>query len=60
MKIDGSELTRLTYNSYSENHVHISPEKTKLVFTAFTRDLNRDGQVSEADMDSAEIGIMNI
>jgi dipeptidyl aminopeptidase/acylaminoacyl peptidase len=60
MKIDGSELTRLTYNSYSENHVHISPEKTKLVFTAFTRDLNRDGQVSEADMDSAEIGVMNI
>lgn len=60
MRIDGTELTRLTYNFYYENHVHVSPDGTKFVFTAFTKDLNRDGEVGEADMDSSEVGIMDI
>lgn len=58
MKIDGTELTRLTFNSYYENHVHLSPDKTKFVFTAFTKDINRDGKIGEEDMDSSEVGIM--
>ncbi len=60
MRIDGTELTRLTYNQYHENHVHVSPDGKKFVFTAFTKDLNRDGEVGEADMDSSEVGIMDI
>lgn len=60
MMIEGTELIRLTYNSYYENHVHVSPDGTKFVFTAFTKDLNRDGEVGEADMDSSEVGIMDI
>ena len=60
IRTDGTGLTRLTYNHYYENHVHVSPDGTKFVFTAFTKDLNRDGEVGEADMDSSEVGIMDI
>lgn len=60
MRIDGTGLERLTFNKYYENHVHISPDKAKLVFTAFTEDLNRDREVGEADMDSSEVGVMDV
>ena len=60
VNMDGSELTRVTTTPYLENHVHVSPDGTKLVFSRFTEDLNGDGKINEDDAFSSEIGIRNI
>ncbi len=59
INIDGTGLTRLTFNSYYENHAHVSPDGTKILFTVFTKDTNGTG-VGEDDMNASEIGIMDI
>ncbi|GMR18935.1 MAG: hypothetical protein BMS9Abin34_057 [Patescibacteria group bacterium] len=60
IKPDGSDL-KLIYQSDSQlNHLHVSPDSTKILFSEFTNDLNGDGTANEADLFSAEVGVMNI
>lgn len=60
VNLDGSDL-KLIYQSDTQlNHLHISPDGTKILFSEFTQDLNGDGTASEDDLYSAEIGVMNI
>lgn len=57
---DGSGM-KLIYQSDTQlNHLHISPDGTKILFSEFTQDLNGDGTASEDDLFSAEIGVMSI
>ncbi|UCE19127.1 MAG: PD40 domain-containing protein [Gemmatimonadota bacterium] len=60
MNIDGSHRVRLSETPYQENHVHVSPDGTKILFSRFTEDLNGDGNINEDDAFSSEIGIRNI
>lgn len=60
MNIDGSNQERLTETPFQENHVHVSPDGTKILFSRFTEDLNSDGEINEDDAFSSEIGIRNI
>ncbi len=60
MRTDGTGIKRLTFNKYYENHAHISPDGKKFVFTVFTNDTNGNGLVGEDDMESSEVGVMDI
>lgn len=60
VNLDGSDL-KLIYQSDTQlNHLHISPDGTKILFSEFTQDLNDDGTANEDDIFSAEVGIMNV
>ena len=60
MNIDGSNQTPLTETPFLENHVHVSPDGTHILFSRFTEDLDGDGKINEDDAFSSEIGIRNI
>lgn len=60
VRIDGSNRTRLTETPFMENHVHVSPDGTMILFSRFTEDLTGDGRIDEDDAFSSEIGIRNI
>ena len=42
MNLDGSNRVRLTETPFQENHVHVSPDGTKILFSRFTEDLKGD------------------
>lgn len=60
VNLDGSDLNLIYQSDTQLNHLHISPDGTKILFSEYTQDLNGDGTANEDDLFSAEIGIMNI
>ncbi|MEW6222155.1 MAG: hypothetical protein AB1476_02375 [Candidatus Hadarchaeota archaeon] len=57
---DGSDLTLIHQSDTQLNHLHISPDGTRILFSEFTQDLNGDGTANEDDLFSAEVGVMNL
>jgi Tol biopolymer transport system component len=60
INLDGSDLELIYQSDTQINHLHISPDGTKILFSEFTQDLNGDGTANEDDLFSAEVGIMNV
>ena len=60
MRPDGSDLQLIYSGDEMRNHVHVSPDGTRVVFSEFNQDENGDGRKNEADLGASDISIMNI
>lgn len=58
MRPDGSDLVRIYSGDAMRNHAHV--RDGRVVFSQFTRDVNRDGRLDERDLAGAQIGVMNL
>jgi Tol biopolymer transport system component len=60
MRLDGTELRQIYSTDLSVGGLRPSADGSQFLFQFFYRDVNGDGQFSDADMSALEIGLLNM